>query len=121
MALQTWPAELPQQFLVESYQRTSPENRHRSSVDGAVKKQRRKYTNVAQPFSGEMIMTADQRDSFWTFFRDNLKWGVLAFNFPTPAKFDGSFITCQFGDELPSENAVSHTHWRISISLEQIR
>lgn len=121
MALSTWPPELPQQFVIESFSRKAPENRVRTKVEGAVPKLRRRYSNIAEPFSGDMIMTTAQRNAFWSYYKNTLKHGTLAFNFPEPAVTDGTMIICQFSDDLPSEQALSHTHWQISFGLDQIR
>jgi len=114
MAL-TWPASLPQSFLVNSFVQKAPNNIVRSAVDSGPAKTRRRFTATTIPISGSMIMTKAQFLTFKTFFRDTIFDGALEFDMTDDV--DGGIMTVKFNE--PYEASFLGTVWEVSLSLDK--
>lgn len=75
-----WPADLPQQFLIDGFDEKPAVFMVRTDMDTAMAKQRPRFSSGAEVFSGVLLMTNAQYESFKNFFRSTLKMGSLEFN-----------------------------------------
>ncbi len=80
----TWPSTLPQQVLQRGYSQGFGDNVIRSPADSGAEKRRRRFTSVVDPLNCYVRITIDQIEILKTFYRDDIKSGALAFDFPDP-------------------------------------
>lgn len=86
MSLATWPLSLPQHFQVRGLKFSSVDNLIRSKATAGVGSRRPRWTAVAKPFSGEMLMTVAQWHFLEDFFEETLSFGSLDFEWIHPVK-----------------------------------
>ena len=80
----TWPGTLPDDFLVDAFSETLPDNTIRSKVEYGPAKLRRRATAAVRPIEGQLYMTTAQVATHDTFFVTTLKYGSLAFDWTHP-------------------------------------
>jgi hypothetical protein len=109
----TWPATLPQKFLVDGYSEAPPDNSSRHDPDEGAALARKKYTAAVGKLSGKMLMTSDQVEILDEFFRTY--GGFTEFVFPKPRT--GATITCRM-TEPPQYTPHGGLNWKALIKLE---
>jgi hypothetical protein len=82
MATITWPADLPQVFLTDSFGEGLADNVIVDKFDTGPATLRRRNTWAPRPVSGRMVMDADQWEELKAFCADVLIQRVLPFGFP---------------------------------------
>lgn len=112
----TWPAALPQQFLINGYHEEPGDNIIRSPVATGPKKTRRRYTATIRPFGGRMLMTVAQYATFRTFYEDTIDDGSLEFDFPKTNE-PSTLLTVFFAKKYEASQA--GIFWAVSIELEE--
>jgi hypothetical protein len=115
MAVDTWPATLPQLLLVEGYADGVADGRIISNTDAGPPKVRRRSSAMPRPVQGRMIMDTDQLADLRDFVDNTLIGGALPFNFPDPV--DGSTVIVLFADSLPVWSAYGADTWNVNLSL----
>lgn len=112
--MKTWPASLPQGFLLSNSSSGLGDGRLRSQTDAGGAKVRRRFSYVPIPLAGSMMMTKAQLAIFRVFVETDLSGGIMPFQFPAQGEA-GTWIV-QFGEKLPSWSAVAD-HWEVSLDL----
>lgn len=84
MASQVWPASLPQEPLVNSYEEQPPKTAIHTEMDRGPAKSRRRSTAMPRPIQMRFLMDSSQLDTFDEFFGDTIKGGALKFDFDEP-------------------------------------
>ena len=110
-----WPESLPQQFLQRGYVEGFGDNVIRSPVDAGIEKTRRRFTAVARPLTGRMLLTKAQLDTFRTFYTDTIGDGSLEFDFPKPNEPDETY-TVKFRS-APSWSNPGGNNYDITLEL----
>jgi hypothetical protein len=108
----SWPAILPQKFLVDGYKETPPDNTVRHDPDGGAALARKKYTAAVGKISGAMSMTAAQvaiLDNFYATYG-----GFTEFIFPNPRT--GAAMNCRM--LAPPDYSADGIRWQALLSLE---
>jgi hypothetical protein len=82
MATITWPADLPQEFLIDSFAEGLANNVITDKYDAGPSTFRRRNTQTIRSVSGSMTMTDDQWEELKAFCADVLLQRMLAFGFP---------------------------------------
>lgn len=80
----TWPAQLPQdQFLNLTDQQQ--DSVLRTNMETGPPSRRARFTAVTRAVDVPIMMTGDQRAVFDDFYRDDLAFGALAFDWEDPS------------------------------------
>jgi hypothetical protein len=85
----TWPEDLPQRFLKNSYKDQEPDLVLKTEMDVGPPKMRLRpgaKANV-RPFSGDMRLTLTQKAALSDFYLDNC---AVSFDFPDPGAESGT-------------------------------
>lgn len=82
MASATWPSTLPQTFQQQSFTENSVSGVVRTEMDTGFAKTRLRFTATPDMWQGEMVLTKEEVATFKTFFKNDIAWGALKFNFP---------------------------------------
>lgn len=114
----TWPADLPQQMLINGYDEQDKKVLIRTEMDAAVAKQRRRFSVTGSDASGSFLMTNAQRASFRTFFKEVLKDGALEFNLPEVGDNDTYRLVRFMG--TPPKYTPAGLRWIVSLELERL-
>lgn len=111
----TWPATLPQEMLKDGYARSAGDNVIRSSMDAGPGKARRRFTAVAKPMVGSVLLTDAQLAIFKGFYADDLLDGSLRFDW-VDQDDQATAIECRF---TSAPNWVPRgLRWLVSLELE---
>jgi len=76
----SWPASLPTWLIDSSYQEEPPERTIESRMDAGPAAVRRRFTAGETAISGRIPLSAAEKTTLDTFFRDELKSGALTFD-----------------------------------------
>lgn len=109
----TWPATLPQDFLLDGYSETPPDNTVRHDPDGGAALVRKRYTKAVGEISGNISLIDSQVGTLDTFYETY--GGFTEFTFPHPRT--GATITCRML-EPPQYTPMGGINWRAAIKLE---
>lgn len=82
----TWPATLPQSFLVDGFTIKKQPQAIATPVSMGPPLRRRRFSAAIEEFRGDMLMTEAQWDTVRTFFDNTLSGGVLSFTWVHPIK-----------------------------------
>lgn len=74
----TWPESLPTPLL-EGHKIVPQDNAYRSKFDDGTVFSERRYTGVTITHNPKAILTDEQLETFWTWWRDDLAQGTLPF------------------------------------------
>lgn len=115
MAVPTWPAGLPQYFIVRGYAEGLPDNVLRSESDIGPAKTRRRSSAAPWPVSGTILATQAQYETFRAFVANDLAAGALPFNLPNQRATSGTWLV-----RLTEAVDVSFAapYYEIALSLE---
>ncbi len=111
-----WPADFPQQFLIDGFEERPANFLIRTEMDAGVAKQRPRFTTGAEMFSGVLLMTNTQYELFKLFFKETLKMGSLEFNMPKRGETE-TYQVVRFTTEgyIPSPHG---RFWDVKLNLE---
>jgi hypothetical protein len=112
-----WPSTLPQRVERDGFQRTMLNTRIESSMDSGEKKRRRRFSWGEEPLVGTMIMTPDQYDQLYDFYKNTVKQ-VLPFSFPDPDDPDGENTITVIFSAAPSEVTFGATSRRVTLAFD---
>jgi len=116
MAVNDWPASLPQSFMLEGFEVAPPQGAVSSGVDAGQPFQRQRYTAAVQPFTGNLLMSRTQYDTLMTFWKTTLGMGALAFNWRDPVTLDDAEL--QFmADQPPRITAKSADKFIVNVQM----
>lgn len=87
-----WPATLPK-FSIEITE-DRQDGAIRTPMDTGPSKVRRRFSAVSRYMTTQLLLTAEQRATFDTFFADTLGEGSLSFDYADPK--DGSTVQMRF-------------------------
>lgn len=116
MSYAVWPATLPDRFLLDGLSFEEPDVTIRDEMDIGPAKVRARYTAAAEPFSGKLLMTGAQLDTFRLFYRSTLRRGALPFVWVSPV--DGNQGVYRFlggFQGVPLDGL-----WQISFRVEKL-
>ncbi len=82
--METWPTTLPQWVLQEQYSEWYKDPVIRTEMDAGPTKERLRYTAVPQVFTISIVVTQDQMNAFETFYKNNIAFGALPFEWRHP-------------------------------------
>lgn len=112
-----WPATLPQYFQQSGYNEGNVDNVIETKMTTGPSKARPKSTEALLPVSGNMLMTTTQKNTFDTFYKTDIAFGALPFNFPDPAN---NLSTVEARLKSRTFTPVSGNAWSLKLSLEFI-
>jgi len=90
MANITWPQGLPVTLVLEGLTKQPRSNVIRTAMDAGPGKARRRYTAKTTRYSGRMILSPGQLETFEVFYSGILADGVLRFSFTDPVSLDAA-------------------------------
>ena len=112
----TWPASLPQRLLADGFDEQAPDVLLRSQVDSGPEKVRPRFTAGVEPHRGQIQVTRPQLAAFRNFFKVDLVFGALPFDWVHPITEAPAVV--RFAD-VPSWRARNRgALFRISLSLK---
>ena len=136
MTLPSWPTEL-ERPLRDGFSQQIGDNRRRQKADQGPPRMRRSTSKAIETIGMSFMATADLRDRFWRFYREEVGSGALPFLVPdwgrdglvlwdssgivltdedgTPLLIAATWV-CVFGDRLPGDVPVG-VEWRIQFDL----
>lgn len=113
----TWPGTLPVRPLEQGYEETMRESQVRSSIDGMPIVQRQRSPGYSKPMSLTFELTSAQLDAFQSFFRTDLGYGAIAFDFTHPRT--GASVSMRFiGGQPPKASAIGYNTYHQSCQVE---
>lgn len=112
----TWPATLPQGFLVDGYREVMPKTTIRTPMDAGPAKVRRRFTAGVRMLSGRTAMTREQTETLDTFFNTTLAGGALSFDWTHPRT--QAPMTCRFASEPEFSPQSGGMRWIVTLNLE---
>ncbi len=117
-----WPETLPDTYQQSGFGSVPQGMLLRTKMDSGLAKVRRKYTASWQDYTGVMVFSQDQLDTFVTFFTTDLVSGIHSFNVINPLNLD-EYIEARFkimSEESPYtiQPYSDISEWEISINLE---
>ena len=115
MASITWPNTLPQDFLMEGYSESPPNNLIRQPMEIGPDKVRRRQTSAVRPIQCAQIMTGTQLGYLETFFITTSYYGALALDLPHPRT--GVTVEARFA-QPPVYSKVGPESYRVGYSWE---
>lgn len=116
MTTPVWPTSLPQAMTMDSFTEAMGDGRLRSPTDTGPGKVRRRFSAVARPVAGTMVMTQTQLETMLAFITDDLSGGSLAFEFPNQRGSTAWLV--RIADEMPGFRRVANGHWSVDLKLE---
>jgi len=118
MASIDWPTTLPQEMLVDGYNRTAANGILRSDMDAGPAKVRRRFTSAPQVIAGSIFVTAAQLALFKTFYNTTSLGGSLRFDWVDP---DNGTTAVEMRFAAPptwAPQGGSEEYWVIEMALE---
>lgn len=112
MSTISWPADLPQAFLVGTYQQQRARGFYEFMPEVGEPLRSRRSTAVAEMLSGEMILTAEEKTSLEAFYRSTCSEGVTAFEFQL-----SDYI---WADPPAFADAGDGRHYRVALSFMRL-
>jgi len=113
-----WPNDLPVAPLVAGFQIQPKPNVIAFGTEVGPGKVRRRTTARTQLYTGTFLLTEDQRQSFVSFFQDELKDGALSFSYNDVVDGTASF---RFDPGSPySLTALSPSQWHLNVTLAKL-
>lgn len=109
-----WEDTLPKFLEQDTYAENAIDNLISTDMNGGPFKSRPRSTEAYQVLNGTMVLSSEQRSTFYTFYRSTIKWGALSFNFPEPG-----VITETIETKITSASMVpiNGSHWRLTLKL----
>ena len=115
MASITWPATLPQDFLVQSYSESPPDNLIRQSMDVGPPKVRRRQTAAPRIIRAAQNLSSTELGYLETFYVTTSYSGALAMDLPHPRT--GSTVEARFKTP-PTYTALGAGRWMVNYEFE---
>jgi hypothetical protein len=81
-----WPADLPDNFLLEGYSETLADTTIRTQMEAGIAKVRRRFTYAARPFSGRLVVNRAQKESLEAFYITTCRSGADRFEWRHPSR-----------------------------------
>lgn len=119
---QDWPTSLPQAFQKSDFQDTPQSGVIRTDMSSGYPKIRRRFTAVTRTYTGTMILTETQRQTFETFFNTTLLVGSDIVNFPDPYN-TSSLVAMRWVPNSPPytiQQDGETLDWRLSFAIERL-
>ena len=120
--METWPDDVPHEFLARGFQGDFGRNTLFSAVDQGPPKRRPQLTANTRRWSGVISMTWGQVEMLQEWYDDTLKGGTLAFDFPAPARAEGSDDTVHVAfaqNGRPRYLNVGGDTWEVRMTLAE--
>jgi len=92
---EAWSTSVPSSFQQNGFQYSVQPGIIRSDMETGPAKIRRRFTGVAHYYSGSIIMTKAEFETFESWFENTVAFGSLDFTFPDPFNL-ASNITVRF-------------------------
>lgn len=108
-----WPGSLPQNFIADGYTEQKESKVLRSSMDYGPDKIRKRSTYEPKKISGNMILSAAQKDVLDVFFDQN---EALIFTWA----LGGASVKNYRFLKPPSFSTKSGSWWSVSLSIEEL-
>jgi hypothetical protein len=113
----TWPLTLPQKPLEMAYEETMRAGQNRSSIEGLPLIQHQRSSAQPKPIKLMFQMTNGQYDIFQAFYRSDLGFGALPFQWTHPR----TNVICRIqfiGGQPPRGSAAGYDTYRIECDAE---
>ena len=117
MATENWPLTLPQAFQQNGYTEGEYNNVVKSKMNTGPDKRRLRCSVSYLPVGGKMILSNAQKSTFYDFFKNNISYGAVPFNFPDPNN-PSSIIEVYLDSKKIS--AKSGTSWDLTMTLKAL-
>lgn len=115
----TWPSDLPQQFERDGFSDSLADQLARPGLPGGPGAARRLAgRREGYPISGRMLMTTAQWNMLTAFWRDDLAYGALEFDFPDPDDATASIVAAL--SEPQSLDTIGGEFHSVTLSLERV-
>lgn len=112
-----WPADLPQQPLVQAgFRETMPKLTVRSAMDVGPAKVRRRATAGVSVLECTFRLSAAQRAQLLAFWQDTLAGGALSYGWTHP--ISGAAIVCRIVEPPSLEPAGGGVAWWARLRIE---
>ena len=115
MSIEAWPVGVPDQIIRDSFEYKMDDNVLRSEMDNGPEKTRVKYTKNFDTISGSLLMSTTELNTFLTWYRTTLLFGVEQFYFPDPLD-NGTNLTCLFV-QAPTFSAYGYDHYTVVLGF----
>lgn len=109
-----YPASLPAP-LIGSLKESKPDLLIRTSMDAAVDKVRRRYSQGATKLSYQIILEESQVSTLDTFYTTTIKSGSLTFDYTHPRT--GASVTARWINP-PTYELLNYKHYKVTVELE---
>ena len=86
--MSTWPAGVNEDYLLDSVNEETEDAVERTSFQEGPDNTRRKSSAVPRKISGVILMRADEYETFYTWFKNDLAMGALTFDWHLPGQSD---------------------------------
>ena len=113
----TWPITLPTKPLEDGYEETLRQSQVRSSIESLPLVQRQRSPAYPKPIALTFQFTSAELDAFQAFFRTDLGYGAVSFDWTHPRT--GSSIRTRFiGGQVPKSSAIGYDTYRCACQVE---
>lgn len=104
-----WPATLPQ-FEKADFQLVPTKGALRSDIETGLPEVRNRFRTRVSTYRGKMLMSLEQRNEFWGFYRDRLQDGFARFNAPFSGPMGSTLVRGKIV-ESPEETPSGAWFW----------
>ena len=109
-----WDSTLPTQFQQDSYTEDNINNLIESEMNLGPYKSRPKSTEAYQTLKGALLLSTNQRATFYNFYKSTIAWGSLSFLFLVPgSEYDYMETKIKSFSCVP----VNGNTWKLTLSL----
>ena len=112
----TWPNTLPAYVTESGFNEQFQDQNTESTMDTGPAKTRRRFTKAIRFITCNLNMTAEQVDTFETFFRTTTKGGSLPFDWVHPRT--QASTTFRFRNPAPKYSVFGSTNVTATFTLE---
>ena len=112
MSTISWPPDLPQAFLVGTFQQQRARGFYEFAPEVGEPLRSRRSTAVPEMLAGEMILTAAEKTSLEAFYRSTCSEGVTAFEFQLQ-----DYV---WADPPAFSDACDGQHYRVALSFMRL-
>lgn len=113
----TWPASLPQDFLVNDFGEQFPDGAIRQDMDSGPAYQRQRYTAAPERIQGSIWVDKTQYNTLKNFWTGTVAHGALAFDWKHPITDNAASVQFDVSDP-PSVSAFSGLDFQVSFTIE---
>lgn len=118
MTLETWPAGVNDEFLLDSVSEEEPDAVERTQVDEGPELTRLKDAKPPRRISGEILMVSSEYETFRSWFVNSIARGAVRFSWHLPGE-DTLYPALMMPPKRRSVNTVDGGPlWRVSLTVD---